>query len=175
MQKKIVLFFLGLLAASIVTYSQPPKPNSYIRNARLNRFVGTWIGNIGSDTIRFVLLKKKKVLMPLNTNVRVDLIVGFHSYTRGDSIIESSLEYSKTPYADKKFSISGIGKKESGRDIILGTITDITKGGKLFDLKLILNSKRKRMEVELANREGIHIGWAPGRTLPEKFILYKCR
>ena len=135
----------------------PPQPHGNITNASLDKFIGTWVWNSGTETLTIVL-KKENVLLPFLENSRSDMIIGFHMFKQGDTIVESSISYVSTNYSDNHSTITGVNVVgiDNPNELIC-SITNIAKN-KSGDLKLVINSSLNQLTWTLKNREGIKIG-----------------
>lgn len=157
--KKITIIGIAFLisCSTIAQMPTPPQPNGNITNSSLDKFVGTWMWNNGTDTLKIVL-KKENILLPFPENSRADAIVGFHIFKQGNNIVESSINYVNTVYADKKCTI--LGGNSVGFDNpneIGGSLKNMAKN-KLGQLKLVINSSLNQLSWTLKNREGVKIG-----------------
>ena len=89
---------------------------------------------------------------------RSDMIIGFHMFKQGDTIVESSISYVSTNYSDNHSTITGVNVVgiDNPNELIC-SITNIAKN-KSGDLKLVINSSLNQLTWTLKNREGIKIG-----------------
>ncbi|WP_447641919.1 MULTISPECIES: DUF6705 family protein [Chitinophagaceae] len=109
----LMLFFLSIQAGSAHSQNQhSDSPNANNINNSLNKFVGMWQWANAADTLKIVL-KKENALMPMLDNVHLDIIIGFYQYKKGDVIVENTLKYANTDFADYYYSISGSNSRES--------------------------------------------------------------
>jgi hypothetical protein len=161
-----IISFLILSCFSLK--AQWPKSGDNIVNNTLTKFTGTWQWTNGTDTVR-IFLKKDNVICP--GNFKADFIVGFHLYKKGNTIIESSYDYTNTVHADKHSTI--LAGNDNGNNTLTGTLKDLSKN-KLVHLKLTLNFMKTKLQWQTENREGVHIGpYDYGFTLPRTITLKK--
>ena len=70
----------------------------YRKNPFIDQFVGTWEGSSGGETFRIVISKHKLDMTddePDEPKEYADKIVGWHSYTKNNQVVESSTDKSK--------------------------------------------------------------------------------
>ncbi|SEI54228.1 hypothetical protein SAMN05216327_102349 [Dyadobacter sp. SG02] len=87
-----------LLIANFGASAQVNKGDN-IKNASLGRFEGTYVWSKGSDTVMIHLKKENVELMK---DIRSDVLIGFHKYVRNGQVVESSYDFVRTGYADKR-------------------------------------------------------------------------
>lgn len=158
MKKITIIGIVFLISCStIAQMPTPPQPNGNITNNSLDKFIGTWMWNSGTDTLKLVL-KKENILLPFPENSRADAIIGFHIFKQGNKIVESSINHVNTNFSDKYFTI--LGGNTVGIDNpneIVCRIHNIEKN-KLGELKLVINSSLNQLSWSLKNPEGVKIG-----------------
>jgi hypothetical protein len=157
--KKIIIIGIAFLISSsaIAQMPPPPQPNGNITNSSLDKFIGTWVWSNGTETLTLVL-KKENILLAFVENSRADVIIGFHKFEQGNTIVESSISYVNTNFSDGHSTI--IGGNREGFDNpyeITCKIKNIAKN-KSGDLKLVMNSSLDQLSWTLENSEGIRIG-----------------
>ena len=157
--KKIIIIGIAFLISSsaIAQMPPPPQPNGNITNSSLDKFIGTWVWSNGTETLTLVL-KKENILLAFVENSRADVIIGFHKFEQGNTIVESSISYVNTNFSDGHSTI--IGGNREGFDNpyeITCKIKNIAKN-KSGDLKLVMNSSLNQLSWTLENSEGIRIG-----------------
>lgn len=173
MKKTIFLISILFSFSSYYAIGQIPQANSTIYNSSLNKFVGTWVYINNNDTIT-IMLKKETILLPVSQNVHEEVIVGYHCYTKGGVIIESSLQHSNANFSEKKSTI--LASNRAGIDdgsFLDGTLKDISKS-KLVKIHMVINNINNQLIITIKNREGLKIGtydWS--FTLPSQFAVYK--
>jgi hypothetical protein len=157
--KKIIIIGIAFLIScgTIAQMPTPPQPNGNIINASIDKFIGTWVWSNGTETLTLVL-KKENILLPFLKNSRSDMIIGFHKFEQGNTIVESSISYVNTNYSDNHSTITGVNVVgvDNPNELIC-SIVNIAKN-KSGDLKLVINSSLNQLTWTLKNREGIKIG-----------------
>ena len=156
---KIIIIGIAFLisCSTIAQMPTPPQPNGNITNSSIDKFIGTWVWSNGTETLTLVL-KKENILLPFLENSRSDMIIGFHKFEQGNTIVESSISYVNTNYSDNHSTITGVNVVgvDNPNELIC-SITNIAKN-KSGDLKLVINSSLNQLTWTLKNREGIKIG-----------------
>lgn len=157
MEKIFLAAFAVIMAGNIIAQQPtPPQPNGNIINPSLDKFVGTWVWVSGNDTLR-IILKKENILLPFPENSRADLLIGFHIYKKGNTVIESSISNSSSSYIDKQYTILGGNRAGIDNSEITCSIKNLSKN-KSGELKLSINSSNSQLSWNLKNREGVKIG-----------------
>ncbi|MBK7883164.1 MAG: hypothetical protein IPJ81_04685 [Chitinophagaceae bacterium] len=166
---KLKIVTISFLFVSCCTVkAQMPSPGSNIINNTLGKFTGTWQWVSGTDTVK-IFLKKDNVLF--FNSYHADRIIGLHLYKKGNTIIESSYNYTNTVRSDKYSTI--LAGNDSGNNILTGTLKDLKKN-KLLNITLTLNAQQTELQWQTNNREGLKIGpYDYGYTLPRTITLKK--
>jgi hypothetical protein len=171
--KKILTAIIAamLFTSSCIAQSTLPQSNTNVINNSLDKFVGTWVWQSGTETVK-IILKRDNILMPSPENYRMDAIIGFHIYTKGTQVVESSISYANTLFIDKHSTI--LGSNTNGNNILGCTIQGNTRS-KLARLTLTLNTTQTQLKWVLTNTEGIKIiGYNDySSTLPRSITLTK--
>jgi hypothetical protein len=156
--KKIIIVALAVFISSITIAQMPtpPQSNGNITNSSLDKFIGTWMWNNGADTLKIVL-KKENILLPFLENSRVDMLIGFHIYKQGNSVIESSISNYNSSYSDNQYTILGGNRVGIDNLDINCAIKDNAKN-KIGDLKLTINTSQNQLLWTLKNKQGVKIG-----------------
>ncbi len=168
-KNKIILIVLLIIFSKIVT-AQYIIPGSYNINNTLTRFEGTWRWTSGTDTV-WLNMQKQKVHFSRIPCDR-DLIVGWHKYKKGNTIIESNFQFIGVQYAPSThLNISIFGGNDPTDNISLfdGTIKDISKN-KTIDLTLTINAVQNQIVWKSKDTDGTHIS-SPSKPFIEGFTL----
>ena len=98
---KILLIILAIFAFNMnKSQTLDITPNASNLNSNINKFVGTWIWTNGTESL-VLIFKKENILLPLEGNIRADVLYGFHQYKVNNIVIESSTQYSNSNYTNK--------------------------------------------------------------------------
>ncbi len=151
-------------------------PNAQNINHNIDKFVGTWIWANGNESL-VLIFKKENILLPLEGNIRADILYGFHQYAKNNTVLESSTQYSNGSYLDKKSTLLGYSLENSNK--LEGGITHISKNNKNVTYEIEFIDPTHIKLVNLKNPEGIQINF-PGQppydssiSLPQNIILVK--
>jgi hypothetical protein len=157
MKNVLLIFFAVVFSNRIIAQTLIlPQPNGNITNSSLDKFVGTWMWTNGTDTLKIVF-KKENILVPFLENSRADLLIGFHIYKQGTTVIESSIANSNTSFSDNLFTIIGGNRVGIDNLDIRCDIKDSAKN-KVGALKLTMNTSQNQLFWTLENNEGLKIG-----------------
>lgn len=154
--------------------AQAPTQGSYITNNTMGAFHGTWQWTNGADTVK-LHLATKKVYINFNGGFFWDNLVGWHLYKRGNTIIESSIQYINN--IESRTFLGG-NEGQSNNNRCEGTFTDITKN-KYGELTLTLNTAQNQLTWKLDVSPGLKARtsnqppYISGFTLPENMVLTK--
>lgn len=116
------ILVLLLLVSLVDSFAQQPKKGDYARDAALDKFVGTWQGTQGGQSLKLVL-KKEKVHMK-DFDYSRDLLIGWHELTINGQVVESTLSFAGGPY-DKNVTI--LGSSEGAVQVNLTTFRDLSR------------------------------------------------
>lgn len=120
--KSILTIVIVLLLHSIVACSQNPKKGDYLKDEKLDKFVGIWEASTGKGTIR-IILKKEKIFIK-GMDFYQDMIIGWHVYSKDKKTVESSIDYAGSVY-DENVTILA---SSEGDDILkITTFKDISR------------------------------------------------
>lgn len=155
--KKITFIILMLLTHNMYkSQILDITPNAQNINHNIDKFVGTWIWANGNERL-VLIFKKENILLPLEGNVRADVLYGFHQYQKNNAVIESSTLYSNGSYLDKKSTL--LGGSFDNPNTLTGSIQHITKNKSVhYEIEFIDTNHIKL--VKLDNYEGIRINIA---------------
>ncbi len=150
-------------------------PNAQNINHNIDKFVGTWIWANGNERL-VLIFKKENILLPLERNVRADILYGFHQYAKNNTVLESSTQYLNTTYTAKKSTL--LGGSFDDHNKISGSIQHKTKNKSVkFEIDYVDANHIKLIRLE--NFQGISIT-LPGQqpydssiSLPQNIILIK--
>jgi hypothetical protein len=156
MKNVLLIFFAVVFLNRVIAQTILPQPNGNITNSSLDKFVGTWMWTNGTDTLKIVF-KKENILLPFLENSRADILVGFHIYKQGTTVIESSIANSNTSFSDKQYTILGGNRVGIDNLDLTCTIKNSTKN-KLGELNLTMNTSQNQLFWTLENMEGLKIG-----------------
>jgi hypothetical protein len=154
--------------------AQEPVQGSYITNTTMTPFHGNWQWVSGADTVQ-LYLTTKKVYCDFNGGFYWDLLVGWHIYKQGRTVVESSLQYIGNINLS---TFLGSNSTDLPAKIESATFKDITKN-KEVELFLTLNPAQNQLTWRLAPSQGMRVGGSgdfippPGFTLPRNLILIK--
>jgi len=159
-------------------------PNANNTNPNLDKYMGIWKWEANNKSFTIVLKKQNIVLPPASRNVKADIIYGFHEYTDGLLIIESSLNNVNSTYNDMNFSIFGGLSSFGLNNTLSGNITHLSKNGSLgsekeVDFKIEYIDSTHIKLVSLKNPPGTKLvltgqpdyDWSI--SLPQNIILTK--
>jgi len=155
--------------------AQIPTAGTYISNNTMSAFHGTWQWVSGADTVQ-IYLTTEKVYCDINGGFFWDLLVGWHKYIKGNTLIESSYPMINN-VGSRTFTGTNQGASSPNK-IEKGTLRDILKN-KEIQLSLTLNSAQNQMVWKLEQSPGIKIQvngqteHKRGFTLPENIVLIK--
>ncbi|RAV28477.1 DUF6705 family protein [Sinomicrobium soli] len=169
--KKSGVFVVLAMCSGLVHAQTPPQPGDNILDPESDKFIGEWRWVNGQDTLE-ISLKKGNIADPFGVGYRLDVLIGFHRYKKGNTVIESSYANISTDAADKKWTLLG-GSDNDDAMVFSGRLKDISKN-KSGNLRMVLNADRTQLTWELSNSEGVRIGeydW--GFTLPKQLTLHK--
>lgn len=150
-------------------------PNAQNINHNIDKFVGTWIWANGNESL-VLIFKKENILLPLEGNIRADILYGFHQYAKNNTVLESSTQYLNTTYTTKKSTL--LGGSFDDHNKISGSIQHKTKNKSVkFEIDYVDANHIKL--IKLDNFQGISIT-LPGQppydssiSLPQNIILIK--
>lgn len=166
------VFLILILNAYFVANAQqnPYPPGSYNAKPALDKFVGTWQWVSGNDTV-VLHLYKQAIHYPAPLNYDVENIIGWHKYVKNGVTIESSLQYSGSPYTGGHSTIFAWCQSAVK---LYGSFDDLSKN-KQCDLYLkMLNTRYSQMEWKIMESRGIRpTGFQYGFTLPVMITLTK--
>lgn len=144
-------------------------------NNNINKFIGSWIWTDGIESLQLIF-KKENILLPIQGNVKADLLFGYHKYIKNNVTVENSTQFSSANYTDKKSTL--LGNTYDNPNKISGSIRHIIRNKSVeYDIDYI-DATHIRL-VSLKNYEGIRItvaGEPPydsSITLPQNIILTK--
>jgi hypothetical protein len=154
--KTILLVILIVISKNNI--AQYITPGSYEINNTLSRFEGSWLWNNGTDTV-WLNMQKQKVHFS-DVPFDQDVLVGWHKYKKGNTIIESNytnigIQY--TPSTRLNSSIFGSNAPATDSNLFEGTINDISKN-KAISLTLTLNSAQNQLIWKTENIPGTTYG-----------------
>ncbi|MCX8490933.1 MAG: hypothetical protein ORN54_07685 [Cyclobacteriaceae bacterium] len=131
---KILIIFT--FASNVYAQNPTPKKGEYRKDDNLDKFAGTWEGSKGNESLR-ITLKKEKIYVK-GMDFSMDVIIGWHSYTKNGKAIESSIAFAGSSY-DENTTImaSSDGDKKLNFSVFRDLSRERTSSG---ELKLI-NSK----------------------------------
>ena len=156
----------------------------YNKKPFVDQFVGTWEGSSGGETFRIVI-SKHKLQSSVNPQEYADQIVGWHSYSKNNQVVESSTDKSKPIFLtwdnahDNSTLIGGIKVSDTK---VWFNFHDLTKNkrckatiemvaGKTDELRWTLEDK-ERMNV-IINGVPLNKPVPEGFTVPTNLILKK--
>lgn len=142
--KKII--FAGIFAAfSNFTTAQVviPATGSYHINSTMSGFHGTWRWVQGFDTVR-IFLDTKGVFFDSNGGYHSDMLIGWHIYKRGNSIVESS--FSSINIVNGS-TIMGSNESNTS-NVVAGYFEDLSKR-RAGEIKLTLDATATQITWEL--------------------------
>jgi hypothetical protein len=172
--KKII--FAGIFAVfSNFTTAQVviPATGSYTTNNTMGAFHGTWQWVSGVDTLK-IILSTKKVYVNINGGYFEDMLVGWHIYKRGNSVIESS--FANINIVNGRTFLGSNEDEPPG--VVTGTFKDLSKN-KYGELTLTLSQSNTQLIWNLKSTPGLKIRGPgepphqPGFTVPTYMILIK--
>jgi hypothetical protein len=173
-KNKIIVTLLLCTLIGQNSKAQGPPQGSYITNTTMTPFHGNWQWVSGTDTVQ-LYLATKKVYCDINGGFYWDLLVGWHIYKQGRTIVESSIQYSGNINLS---TFLGGNTTELPDKIENATLKDITKN-KDVELNLTLNAAQNQLTWRLEPIRGMrayaqgHTVPPPGFTLPENIVLTK--
>ncbi len=151
-------------------------PNSNNINDNINKFIGTWVWDAPNESLQLIF-KKENILLPIQGNVRADILFGFHKYNKNNAEVENSIQFSYTNYIDKKSTLLGYTLQNPNK--LEGGITHISKNNKSVRFEIEYIDANHIKLISLKNPEGIRINvpgkppYDPSITLPQDIILTK--
>lgn len=179
-----IIAFITMIPSAIFCQELDTSPNANNLNPNLDKYVGTWKWEANNKSFKMVLKKQNIVLPPANRNVRADVIYGFHQYTDGMLIVESSMSFSNNSFNDGKRSIfGGLGRGGMGNSL-KGSITHLSKNGNAggrktvnFEIKYIDSTHIKLVSLKNPPGTKVIVGNQPDYdwsiSLPQDIILTK--
>jgi hypothetical protein len=157
--KTTIKIFITFLLISNITKAQMPSPGSYITNNTMGAFHGTWQWTSGTDTVK-IYLETKKVYID-GDNYYIDLLVGWHLYKKGATVIESSFSNINNVNV-RTINLWDDGTPNSTK--VQGTIDDLTRTPRYNNIYLTLNASQNQI-IWRCTKSG-QWGYAPGQTIP---------
>jgi len=153
--KKIFFLLFGIIISTQTLKAQ----TNYIP-------LGTWMYINGNDTIE-IYLKSTQINV---ADTSYPTLIGFHKYVKNGQLIESSLNFGNTNFADKKYSIIIYNVKSA----------DIRNDGDFKDMsfninRLIILTKLNptTMDVRITSQQTRKNTSSSDYTLPRNFQLVK--
>ena len=153
-----------------------PQDGDNILNNNIDKFIGTWKWEDNGQVFR-IILKKENVKIPVNMNLRGDVLYGWHEYIINGSVQESDMQYLNSPFTNKKYSLFSMGSTENSNQIKLG-IKHLSKNKSVKALVEYIDSTQIKL-VKIEDYPGLKVN-LPGKTpfdwsisLPQNIILTK--
>ena len=173
---KILLIILAIFAFNMnKSQTLDITPNASNFNSNINKFVGTWIWTNGTESL-VLIFKKENILLPLEGNIRADVLYGFHQYKVNNIVIESSTQYSNSNYTNKNGTL--LGSSFDNPNELSGSFQHTTKNKSVrFEIQYIDTNHIKLVKLE--NYEGIRVNIAgkppydSAISLPQNITLTK--
>lgn len=146
----------------------------------LNRFEGEWRYTSGGDTVR-IYLKVGRVLIEEINSIN-DVLVGWHEYKQGSTVIESNYQNRFTPilFLDTITNSASIGLGMNHSNCttsnltVMGSIRDYLQANEGHSVTAILNSAGTTLTWKQRHSAGFGVfTGATGMTLPKEFQLVK--
>ena len=165
MSKLIFLMILSsVMLISNLSFSQNEiNDGDYIKNDKINKFVGRWQW-ISGDTLFIIVFEKEKMkLKSDNATINADALKGWHQFTIGEKEIENTI------LSDKK-SMTGIISRfgdENKLNILFRETTKSKSGDATLEL---LPGEKDKARWVLKEKEGI-IFLFPGETYDHTFTV----
>jgi hypothetical protein len=167
MPKVIACFWIILTGFT----ANAQQPGNYIINNDINKFIGTWQWTQGADTLKVTFVKVKVFYSP-PANFHADRILGWHTYIKNGTQIESSFQLiSSTPTVA---TTTVLGGTIDDANELSFNIQDLSKG-KLEHVNFKLQPGSLTVaEWKLKNNEGVRYGdYDFGFTFPVNLIFHK--
>ncbi len=170
MNRKISISIM-LSIFTLIVKAQIPTPGGYITNTTMAPFHGIWQWTSGLDTVKIYLATRKITI----DNYYADVLVGWHSYKKGNTVVESSLGNTNILGTQ---TIYLWNSNQYGDPRVEGTIRDLSKASKVNILYLTINPAQSQLVWECTESEGhIYPSSMPippaGITLPRNMVLQK--
>ena len=181
---KLTIVLLSLCFSQTII-AQKRTEGEYVKNDWLDKFVGTWEWQNGSEVFRIVLSKQKLATYDwygYQVNYYRDVLVGWHFYRNNSGLVESTMDKSGMIFTEvvgaiKNSSIYGGASRSP--EYARFTVKDITKNKKGEGRIEMLPGKTDEARWTLKNPEGVHVITPdspmppPGFTLPTDVIMRK--
>ncbi len=172
MKKIIIPLIATLFTTGCMAQLMPHPQGSYTLSPSLDKFVGTWKWVSGNDTMVLTFLKQKAHFRsPLNYDV--DVLVGWHSYIKNGTLVESSLQYAgATPFSwSGQFTL--LGSADADYKVGFTTFKDITKHKTSSNLTFTINKFNINQATwVLKNSQGMkNANYDYGFTVPLNMVF----
>lgn len=176
---KAIFIFLTMISLKVMSQTLNISPGANNLNPNLDKYVGMWKWEGNNKSFTIIFKKENIILPPVSKNVKADVLYGFHKYTDGQLMVENSLSFSNNSYSEGKSSIlGGLGRSGLG-NVLLGSITHISKNRKNVDFIIEYLDPTHIKLVSLKNPEGVRLrlsselafDWSI--SLPQDIILTK--
>lgn len=142
-------------------------------NSTLDRFSNTtWVWTNGIDSLK-IYLKKTSMILPNYNGPAFDVLMGFHYFKKGNTVIENSFADLRTLPDEYKWTIL-LGNNNSGATNILQGIFRHTSKNKTLDLKFTVDATSTKAFFFVKNTQGIKIEpYDSSISLPNNITLNK--
>lgn len=165
-----------LLAHNCNAQNNYPQDGDNMLNNNIDKFIGTWKWEDNGQVFRIVL-KKENVKLPVNMNLRGDVLYGWHEYTINGSVQESDMQYLNSPFINKKHSLFSMGSVDNPNHLKLA-IKHLSKNKSVSGVVEYIDSTHIKI-VKIEDYPGLKVN-LPGKppfdwsiSLPQNIILTK--
>lgn len=171
MRYRTLILLISTLFIFSCSRAQIPQAGQYYQNSDIDKFVGTWKWQSGSD---IVILKLKKVkVYNEKPGFHHDMLRGSHSYVQNGVTIESTLADFDIVGDNRRGTVSLYHEDGHNTNNVTGTYMDQTKGKYVkMDLEFIPGTPAQ-INMQLSPTKRIIYNKPVGITLPRNVTLIK--
>jgi len=169
--KSIIIIIIIVLFITLKSFGQAPHPPcSFNSHPELDKFVGTWLWVLGTDTLELKLYKQA-IHFPSPLDYEEECLVGWHRYVKNSNAVESSFQYAGQAFFGGNSTVFGWNQSPIK---LYGNLNDLTKD-KHCDLYLTMTDNTYvQMIWKLMESRGMKLpNFQYGFTLPTNLVLTK--
>jgi hypothetical protein len=175
---KYLLFVVIILKTSLV-FSQ--EEGSYRHFPELNKYVGTWEWQSGDSTLMITFEKTEfniKKMYYQAHNASVDVLIGWHTFSIGGKVIQSSMS-KKSKTFDYKLKDQTMWGAFYNNFVRINSFQDLITGAKTTNGKFTLLEGGKKAHLELSDRRewssNAEYNNSPHFSMPKNIIMQKIK